>query len=70
MSPTEAFQGGGGVCLRETPSGGNTGILAFADYFHAQKPTLQERENPKKHNKTPLRNTLPFGRYLHEDIII
>ena len=26
------------VCGRETPSGGNTGMLAFADHLHAQKP--------------------------------
>ena len=34
----EAFQAGGGVC----PSGGNTGILAFADHLHAQKLGLHE----------------------------
>ena len=34
----EAFQAGGGVCGRETPSGENTGILAFADHLHARKP--------------------------------
>ena len=28
----------GGGCRRETPSGGNYGILAFADHLHAQKP--------------------------------
>ena len=35
----DAFQAGGvGVCVRETPSGGNFEILAFADHLHAQKP--------------------------------
>ena len=28
---------GGGVCRRETPSGGNFGILAFVDHLYAQK---------------------------------
>ena len=36
----EGVSGRGGVCGRETPSGGNTGILAFADHLHAQKPIL------------------------------
>ena len=31
-------QGGGGVCGRETPSGGNTGMLALANHLHAHKP--------------------------------
>ena len=26
------------VCVRETPHGGNTIIVTFADHFHAQKP--------------------------------
>jgi len=46
------------VCGRETPSGGNLGILAFAEHLHALKPiqynTLQERENPQKHNRASL----------------
>ena len=32
-------------------------MLAFADHLHAKKTlynTLQERENPKKHNRAPL----------------
>ena len=33
----EAFQGGGGGG-RETPSGGNFGMLAFIDNVPAQKP--------------------------------
>ena len=37
-SPMEVFQAGGGVCGRETPSGGNFGIVAFADHSHAQQP--------------------------------
>ena len=35
------------VCGRETPSGGNTGIWAFADHLHARKPnTLQSILGP------------------------
>ena len=29
------------VCVRETPSGGYTGMLAFADHLHAHKPIFQ-----------------------------
>ena len=51
----EAFQAGGGVCGRETPSWGNFGILVFADHLHTNLyNTQQEREHPKKHNKAPL----------------
>ena len=32
------MQEGGAGCGRETPSGGNTGIVAFADHLHALKP--------------------------------
>ena len=34
----EAFQAEGGVCGRETPSGGTFGILALADHLPAHKP--------------------------------
>jgi len=34
----EVFEAGGGVCGRETASGGNKGISAFADHLHAHKP--------------------------------
>jgi len=45
-----------GECGRETPFGGNFGILAFADHLHALKlyNTLQERENIKYHNRATL----------------
>ena len=41
-----------GVCGRETPPGGNFGILAFKDHLHAQNlyNTL-EREKPHNHNR-------------------
>ena len=40
----EEFQAGGGAGVgeRETPNGGDFGILAFADHLHAHN-TLQER---------------------------
>ena len=38
----EVFQA---VCGWETPSGGDTGILAFADHVHAQKPIPYYRRN-------------------------
>ena len=37
-SPMEEFQAGVECVGRKTPSGGNFGILAFADHLHAQKP--------------------------------
>ena len=36
---------------RETPSGGNTGILAFADHLHALKTNVKKN---KKHNRASL----------------
>ena len=40
----------GGVCGRETPSGGNTGIVAFADHLHALKP-IEHSAGEGKPNK-------------------
>ena len=37
------------VCGRDT-LGGNFGIEPFAEHLQAQIPTLESRENPKKHN--------------------
>ena len=34
----ETFQAGGSVLGRETPSGGNFGILSFGYHLHAQEP--------------------------------
>jgi len=41
---------------RETSSGGNFGILAFADHLHAHKPIEHTtgKGKPKKLNRAPL----------------
>jgi len=38
----EGFFGRGGECGRETPSGGDTGIIAFADHLRAQRKAQKE----------------------------
>ena len=64
----EAFQEGGAGCVREkTPSGGNAGILAFADHLHAHKPlehNTGKEKNPKKQNRSSLTLFLIFVGYL------
>ena len=52
----EAFQaGGGGVCWRQIPSGGNFGFVAFVDYLHAHKPIEYTTGNGKpSKNRAPL----------------
>ena len=56
----EVFQAGGGVCGRETPSGGNTGMLAFPDHLHAQKPITYKKGKTPKSIIEPLQ-----GKYLN-----
>jgi len=50
------------VCGRETPSGGNTGILAFADHLHAHKPIEHTRGEgtPQKQNRASLKQVPSF----------
>ena len=38
------------MCVRETLSGGNTGIIAFADHLHAHKPIehITGKRKPQK----------------------